>query len=254
MATPATRISSAPRYAWLRECLRQDIASGKYPVGSLLPPEHQLAETYGVSRHTVREATRTLADAGLISRHPGIGTVVCATTASKPYVAGLGTAKDLFDYTSATHLEVLRSARVTADAAMAETLGCETGSEWVELTAFRRTAEEAAPLSLSRVYLRPEFAAIERRLHGRHMSIYAMLERFHGARIRSVRQEIEATLVPADAARLLDVKPKTAALLMRRAYLDERARVLAVSSNLYPADRFRVVTSWTQPEIDERSR
>lgn len=235
-----------PRYAWLRECLVKDIASGKYPVGSLLPPEFQLAETYGVSRHTVREATRKLADIGLISRRPGIGTVVCAARDPNPYVAGLGTAKDLFDYTNATRLEVLARREVAADAALSGLIGCPPGEAWVELTAFRHATGQVAPISFTKVYLRPEFAAIEERLRGNHISIYAMLERFHGQTIHTVRQEIEAALMPAQAARLLGVGARSAALLMRRAYLDASGRVLGVSDNLYPSERFRLVTSWSR--------
>ena len=243
-----------PRYVWLRECLVKDIGNGKYPVGSLLPPEHQLAETYGVSRHTVREATRKLAETGLISRHPGIGTVVCATRDPNPYVAGLGTAKDLFEYTSATRLDVLDSRTIVVDAASAEALGCEVGSRWVELRAFRRATGQVAPISFSRVYLRPEFADIERRLHGNHISIYAMLERFHGQEIYAVRQEIDAALMPADAARLLGVRPRSAALKIRRAYLDRAGRVLGVSENLYPAERFRMVNYWSKEDATQGGR
>ena len=66
-ATPlrrATRKADAPpRYVWLHACLHNDINSGIYPVGTFLPTEEQLGKTYGVSRHTVREATRKLARA-----------------------------------------------------------------------------------------------------------------------------------------------------------------------------------------------
>lgn len=234
-----------PRYAWLRERILTDIRSGKYPVGSLLPPEKQLAETYGVSRHTVREATRKLADSGQISRQPGRGTVVCSTTEPKPYVAGLGTAQDLVSYTNATRLEVLQSRRVVADAALAEGLGCEAGSQWVEAEAFRHALDGTARISFTRVYLRPEFADIVMRLRGRHMSIYSMLEQRHGQKIDAVRQQIEGALMPAAAARLLGVPARSAALRMRRAYLDGSGRVLAVSDNLYAAERFRLETYWS---------
>jgi len=33
---------------------------------------------------------------------------------------------------------------------------------------------------------------------------------------------------------------------MRRAYLDASGRVLGVSDNLYPSERFRLVTSWSR--------
>lgn len=246
MSKTPSKLTPQPRYAQLRERLVSDISSGKYPVGSLLPPENQLAETYGVSRHTVREATRKLADIGLISRHPGIGTVVCATKAPGPYVAALGSLQELFDYTNTTRLELLADNFVSADAKMAESIGCEPDSEWVELRARRHVMGQEAPISFTRVYLRPEFSGIKDRLRGQHMSIYAMLEQDYGQDVYTVKQEIEATLMPADAAKLLNVKARSPALLMRRSYIDKKGRLLAVSSNLYAADRFHLHTSWSK--------
>jgi GntR family transcriptional regulator len=233
-----------PRYAWLRECLLNDINRGKYPVGSLLPPENQLAETYGVSRQTVREATRKLADSGLIARHPGIGTVVCAENTPSPYVAALGSLQELFEYTNTTRLELLGHTSVIADTKLAESLGCEPGSAWAELRARRYATDQVAPISFTKVYLRPEFSGIKDRLRGQHQSIYAMLERYYGETVHAVKQEIEATVMPVDAAKLLDVKARSPALHMRRSYSDKNGRLLAVSSNLYAADRFRLITLW----------
>ncbi len=82
------------------------------------------------------------------------------------------------------------------------------------------------------------------RLRGRHMSIYSMLEQHHRQKIHAVRQQIEAVLMPARAAKLLGVPARSAALHMRRAYFDGDGRVLAVSANLYAAERFRLETFW----------
>lgn len=241
----ASQAAPQPRYAWLRQCLLDDIRAGRYPVGSLLPPEHALARTYGVSRHTVREATRQLAETGLIARRPGVGTRVCAIREPAPYVAALGSIEALFEYTNATRLELLGSETIRVDDALARALGCPPGSEWLALRTRRLVDGQVDPISFTTVYLQPAFAAIRDRLRGRHISIYAMLERHHGVQVHTVRQEIEAALMPAEAARLLGVRPRSAALLMRRAYLDRAGSVLAVSSNLYAAGRFRLVTSWS---------
>jgi GntR family transcriptional regulator len=244
---PAAR-AGQPRYAWLRERLLRDIGSGKYAVGSLLPPEKELAQTYGVSRHTVREATRKLADSGQISRQPGRGTVVCSMAEPRPYVAALGTPRDLVAYTEATRLEVLATREFVADLDHAEAIGCELRSRWVEIEAFRHAVGAAAPISFTRVFLRPEFADIVMRLRGRHMSIYAMLEQYHGQHIHAVKQTIEATLMPPEPARLLGVPARSAALQMHRSYLDPAGRLLAVSANLYAAERFRLETYWADGE------
>jgi GntR family transcriptional regulator len=244
MSSKPAKSIRQPRYAWLRECLLNDINRGKYPVGSLLPAENQLAETYGVSRQTVREATRKLADSGLIARHPGIGTVVCAEKTPAPYIAALGSLQELFEYTSTTRLELLSHLSVTAGVKLAESLGCEPGSIWAELRARRYATDQAAPISFTKVYLRSEFSGIKDRLRGQHQSIYTMLERYYGQTIHAVKQEIEATVMPAEAAKLLDVKARSPALHMRRSYSDKDGRLLAVSSNLFAADRFRLITFW----------
>lgn len=60
------------------ERLGTAIRLGVYPVGSLLPPERELAERMQVSRATLREAIAALREAGLVDtkRGRGGGTVV----------------------------------------------------------------------------------------------------------------------------------------------------------------------------------
>ena len=248
VAPPQQRASRAaaasPRYVWLHDCLLNDIKSGKYLVGSLLPTEAQLGKAYGVSRHTVREATRKLVDSGLISRRPSIGTVVLAAKPAGPYVAALGSLKELMDYTNTTRLELLGQARIKADAKLAHELHCDIGSPWLALQTKRHLAGQDAPISLTTVYLRPEFEGITAHLHGDHPSIYALLDTLYGQKVTSVMQQIEATLMPADAAIMLHLPAGSPALCMLRCYFDAGEQLLTASVNLYVADRFRLVTSW----------
>jgi GntR family transcriptional repressor for pyruvate dehydrogenase complex len=48
----------------------------KMKAGDLLPPERQLAEMFGVSRSSIRDAIRTLEMSGLVEARQGLGTVV----------------------------------------------------------------------------------------------------------------------------------------------------------------------------------
>ncbi|MGA9275950.1 FadR/GntR family transcriptional regulator, partial [Ilumatobacter sp.] len=52
------------------QTIRRRILDGSLAPGTLLPPEHDLAEQLGVTRPTVREAMRSLESAGLIERGP----------------------------------------------------------------------------------------------------------------------------------------------------------------------------------------
>lgn len=52
------------------------IDDGKLKQGDRLPPERKLAEIFKVSRHSVREAIRTLEEKGVLKSKPGSGTFV----------------------------------------------------------------------------------------------------------------------------------------------------------------------------------
>src|ERR1044072_6164022 len=58
--------------------LRQMIASGELGPGAKFPPEPELCDHLGVSRSSLREATRSLAALGVIESRHGSGTYVSA--------------------------------------------------------------------------------------------------------------------------------------------------------------------------------
>ena len=51
--------------------VQEEIISGRYPDGSMLPTEKEMADQLQVSRPTVREALRILESAGLVTTRPG---------------------------------------------------------------------------------------------------------------------------------------------------------------------------------------
>src|SRR5689334_9877687 len=58
--------------AQVEQQIREAILGGLFSPGEKLPPETQLAEQFGVSRPTVREALGSLVTAGLIRKVPGV--------------------------------------------------------------------------------------------------------------------------------------------------------------------------------------
>src|SRR5664279_5170527 len=56
--------------------IRSSILAGEFSPGDKLPPERELAEMFGVSRPSVRDALNVLAAAGLVMSYQGGGTVV----------------------------------------------------------------------------------------------------------------------------------------------------------------------------------
>lgn len=60
----------------IAEQIRASILAGEFSPGEKLPPERELAEMFGVSRPSVREALNMLASTGLVMSYQGGGTVV----------------------------------------------------------------------------------------------------------------------------------------------------------------------------------
>jgi GntR family transcriptional regulator len=71
-----------PAYQQVADDLRQRIASGEFPVGSVIPSTARLTETYGISITVVRAAVSQLQADGLLVGQPGKGVYVRATPES----------------------------------------------------------------------------------------------------------------------------------------------------------------------------
>lgn len=97
------------------EQLATAIRLGVYPVGSLLPPERELAERLAVSRATLREAIAALRQAGLVETRRGRGGGSTVTSQARGRVRG-----DLSGVSAATK------------------------SEWLDALEFRRVVEPGA--------------------------------------------------------------------------------------------------------------
>lgn len=65
-----------PKYIQLADKLRLEIEEMTYKEGELIPSENTLQETYGFSRHTVRQAIGVLVNEGLLRTEKGSGTYV----------------------------------------------------------------------------------------------------------------------------------------------------------------------------------
>lgn len=68
--------SKLPLHLQVEALLRELIGSPLYENGAFLPKEVELANTLGVSRNTIRQATNKLEYEGLLKRKKGVGTVV----------------------------------------------------------------------------------------------------------------------------------------------------------------------------------
>lgn len=80
MHIQVNRDSFEPLYYQIREALRMEIVQGRLQPNQRIPAELTLAEQYGVSRITTRQAIADLVNDGLLYRMPGKGTFVADLT------------------------------------------------------------------------------------------------------------------------------------------------------------------------------
>ncbi|MGE0798069.1 MAG: GntR family transcriptional regulator [Lautropia sp.] len=247
-AGAAAGAGSAKRYLQIADALKAALRAGEYPIGSQLPTEMTLCETYGVSRFTVREAIRVLLAGGLVHRRPRIGTIIAALPDEARYTQGLASVRDLQQYAEATTLDYLHVGRVGLSRPQARAFDAMPGDEWLFALAIRREPAAAArgsraavrgrPFGVTRLFVHPDFAAIESRLHAAQGAVYALIEREFGVRVQRVSQEIDAVLIePTDAANL-GVAAGSPGLRITRAYHDDAGRVVEFADNIHPAGAF----------------
>ena len=73
------QLEHRPLYLQIKEELQKAIEGKNYKYGEKLPSEPDLAEIYGVSRSTIREAIKVLAQEGLVMVRHGLGTFVTSS-------------------------------------------------------------------------------------------------------------------------------------------------------------------------------
>ncbi|MDP4026870.1 GntR family transcriptional regulator [Methylobacterium sp. NEAU 140] len=229
-------------WAQVARDLTAGIASGRFPVGSLLPTELELCERYGTSRHTMRTAIRQLQDQGLISRNKRAGTRVEAVAPTSGYRQSLASLEDLIQFGETHVRKVQATGEVTADADLAAELGCEEGTRWFRISSLRMDGRRGdAPVGWTDVYLDPAYADLGDVVRASpDVLISTLVEQRHGRRCAEIRQDVEAIALPATRAAVLGVQPDTAALRIVRRYIDAEDKVFEISSTIHPAGRFTV--------------
>ncbi|HEY1941163.1 MAG TPA: GntR family transcriptional regulator [Roseiarcus sp.] len=214
--------------------LRSRIQDGKVTPGTRLPSETELSKAMGVSRPTLREATRILSQEGLLDIRHGVGTFVAART---PHVTNsldsmVSLSASIRAAGGEPHVHSLTIEQIAAPSEVAEALGLAPKADVVRIRRVRLMNER--PLGLAFEYL-PIAAPIDlpsmQRFDGG--SLYGFLIKTLGLDL--LRSEMAVTAVSANArqSQLLSVKPGAPLLLMRELHYGAANRRLLYSVNYH---------------------
>jgi DNA-binding GntR family transcriptional regulator len=227
-----------PRYRAIAEKLQADISEGRYPVGSLLPPELKLCKKFRASRHTMREALRVITEQGLISRRAGAGSVVTAATQPTVFTHTVGSLAQWMRYPADTYRDTISADEVVADRKLAQTIHCEPGTKWFRILSVRRSDHLPEPLAWTEIYVLPKFASVVRQKDHPRTNVHQQVEKMFGETVERAHLEVFATRISPKLAKVLKVRPGTAALTMVRRYWGRKSGHFETTVVTHPEGRY----------------
>ena len=226
-----------PKYYQVKRQLLELTAS--LDAGSPVPPERELARSYGTSRTTVRQALAELVVEGRLLRMQGKGTFV-----AKPKVAQL---LELASYTEGMrahglhpHTKILDVGYVTADEQLAGLLGIRAGGRAFRIHRLRLADGEPMSIDTSHLPAR-RFPGLRKQLE-RQLSLYETLRVAYGIQLAEAEETIETVLADPHDARLLGVDPGLPLLLLSRHAYDVTGEPVEWAQSWYRGDRYKFVT------------
>lgn len=236
----------SPLYHQIYLVLRDEIVNGTYRTGDLLPSEHELTRRYGVSRITAARALDELAEAGLVQRRRGLGTVVSFRPENPPLRASVANwLQAAVAMGRATTVDVVEFGYGPANEEEADALRLEPGAEVQR--SLRVRSHELGPFSaltavvpgvLGRTYSAPDLAGTP---------LLSLLGRA-GVVVDRARQVITATLANQSVAALLDTEVGAPLIKLQRIVVDTEGRPVEYLTALYRSDRYQLEMVLTSAE------
>ena len=234
---PSAASAKLPKYYQVKRELLAFTAT--LDPGSPVPPERELARSYGTSRTTVRQALAELVIEGRLLRMQGKGTFVAKPKVAQPlelasYTEGMR-AHGLHPQT-----KILDIGYVTTDETLAELLGIRPGGRALRIHRLRLADGEPMSIDTSHLPAR-RFPGLRKQLE-RHRSLYETLRSAYGIQLAEAEETIETVLADPHNAQLLAVDPGIPLLLLSRHAIDSTGQPVEWAQSWYRGDRYKFIT------------
>ncbi len=209
-----------PIYRQIRDVLVNKIQN-LYKAGDPLPSESELAERFGVNRHTLRRAVDELVADGLVERYHGKGVFVLEPTINYAISSATRFTETLESKGHATASRVLRKQVIPARGGIASRLQISGGEEVIFIETLRDV--EGKPFCVISHFL-PLQICPEILEHYDGGSLHGFLKSFCGIELVRSESLISAILPEADDASLLNMPRHAPALRVKSINLDVESK------------------------------
>ena len=240
MSSPALdRRSVVPLYFQIRQYLLDQIRSEELKPGDAVPSEQAISARFGVSRMTVRQALKSLADLGVIYSQRGKGTFVAGNKLEKSFRQVLSFTEEMAARGSKPSSKVLRFVVEEADQAAANALQVSLGEKLISLRRLRLADSVPMGIEWSRIPLSLCPDLMQR--FQPNSSLYQLLSRHYGIKVAVTDEVAEAAVANAEEAHLLQIPKRAPVLLFSRISYVESGRTVEYVTSVYRGDRYKIV-------------
>lgn len=197
-------MSGKSQYEVIRDDMRAKIDSGAWPIGQLIPTELQLAETYQVSRPTIRHAMQDLVNEGRLERRRRRGTIACAPKIDQGFTLSLRSfADEMIANERIPRTQVLMLKRETASRMVAQALKLDEGAPVFKLVRVRFA--DNVPNVINESYIPAEPVPAFDTFDFQERSMYDVLREL-GCPVVAAKRRLEVVRANPTQASLLDVE------------------------------------------------
>ena len=235
-----------PRYRVVADKLIAGILAGRFPKGSILPGETEVARQFGISRHTARDAMRVLEQAGMITRRRRVGSMVISDELPMRYNQRIQSINDLLQYSNASRLKVFESLEAVLVDGTAALLRLKPGAICMLLKCIRYQRHDNRPFAYSEIYFPTAGAAQRTRMLDPDFATLALLRKVDTPRLGSIEQTLSAESASRKLALLLKLKTGAATLRSNRLYVDTAGKPVAAATTWHAGDLFSYTTTLTK--------
>lgn len=239
------RDAPVPLYHQLKTAILRDIEAGRWRPGERLPTEDALIARFHVSKITVRQALRDLAQLGYIRREQGRGTFVQGAPLEEGPRELTSFTGEMRGHGLTASSRVLEQGVVAATDEVAARLGTTAGTSLFRLRRLRLADGE--PMGLQTAFIPLRLAPGIDRLSFADASLYEVLASHYSLYPAAAREAHQAVLVPDDVAELLRVPAGSPALSAERLTALADGRPLEYVHAIMRGDRYKVVLDLARP-------
>lgn len=195
------RGSGIAMWRQIEDLIRQDIVEGTWKPGDRLPTETELAERFGVNRHTLRRALGALRDSGLVRIEQGRGTFVQDDVIDYAVSRRTRFSENISNLARRPSGEIVRTGVIAANAQIAGALELRRGQKVVLVEAVNLVDGRAVSI-VAHHFAHTRFAGLDE-IYRETGSITKAFKQFGIDDYLRKLSRVSARLPDADDARLL---------------------------------------------------